>query len=188
MNSDLIARQTSQTTRMTVRDFGAANYNPYGSSNQPIGLHVPQRGNFHLSPGRNGRSKETDSLSHNNRPSRMRVVLKVFKNTCERWCLAIEDQAYLLALNSEYHFNYSVGRLGESAQDQSQAIIERGKYVISISVGLGILFLENAEEENNWLRCERLPLDGKTPLAYMLKGRFCDIERVLRLVEHDRGL
>ena len=67
-------------------------------------------------------------------------------------------------------------------------VTDRAGYVIAISVGLGILYGENADAENRWLRRTRSALDGQSPLERMLGGHMIDLITVNRMVERERGL
>ena len=116
----------------------------------------------------------------------IRGVLKIFVETCQRWELKLEDQVILLGYQSAGSTGMQIlnGRVREHSRD----IKDRSGYVIAISIGLGILFGESIDAENQWLRNPRQMLDGKTPLDYMLGGQMIDLIAINRMVERERGL
>ena len=69
---------------------------------------------------------------------------------------------------------------------RSRDITDRFGYVIAISIG--ILYGENIDAENEWLRRLREVLDGRSPLDYMLGGHMIDLITINRMVERERGL
>ena len=116
----------------------------------------------------------------------IRGVLKIFVETCQRWELKLEDQVILLGYQSAGSTGMQIlnGRVREHSRD----IKDRSGYVIAISIGLGILFGESIDAENQWLRNPRQMLDGKSPLDYMLGGQMIDLIAINRMVERERGL
>ena len=65
---------------------------------------------------------------------------------------------------------------------------DRVVYVVSISLGLGALFDESVDAENDWLNLPREGLNHESPLMYMLKGHMVNLMTVVEMVEHERGL
>ena len=116
----------------------------------------------------------------------IRGILRVFIETCRRWNLSLEDQVVLLGYRSGDRVGIQVlnGRLRIHSQD----IKDRSGYVIAISIGLGILYGESIDAENQWLRRPREILDGRSPLDYMLGGRMINLITINRMVERERGL
>ena len=65
---------------------------------------------------------------------------------------------------------------------------ERATRVFEISLGLGTLFDEDPEVENEWLRTPRERFSNAPPLDHMLEGHMDNLVAVAELVRHERGL
>ena len=116
----------------------------------------------------------------------IRGELKIFVETCQRWRLKLKDQVILLGYQSADSIGMQI--LNGRVRAHSRDIKDRSGYVIAISIGLGILYGESIDAENQWLRNPRQILDGKSPLDYMLGGQMIDLITINRMVERERGL
>ncbi|MCY4463498.1 MAG: DUF2384 domain-containing protein [Albidovulum sp.] len=116
----------------------------------------------------------------------IRGELKIFVETCQRWKLKLKDQVILLGYQSGDSIGMQI--LNGRVRAHSRDIKDRSGYVIAISIGLGILYGESIDAENQWLRNPRQILDGKSPLDYMLGGKMIDLITINRMVERERGL
>ncbi len=64
---------------------------------------------------------------------------------------------------------------------------ERAVRVFEISLGLGTLFDEDPEVENEWLRIPRARFENTSPLDHMLEGSMANLLAVADLVRQERG-
>ena len=113
-------------------------------------------------------------------------IFDAFVQTCQRWRLDPNEQAILLGRppGDALAMHLLDGRVRVLSRDTE----DRGGYVVAISLGLGSLFNENVESENEWLRQERNRLSRTTPLAHMLEGSMANLLDVANLVYEERGL
>ena len=113
-------------------------------------------------------------------------IVNQFKDSCQRWQLELAEQAVLIGHKTSISNGIAVllGQVDQISHD----IVQRKRYVVVISIGLGILLEESVEHENRWLRRKRTILDGKTPIEYILLGSLRNIIKVHLLVERYRGL
>ena len=109
-----------------------------------------------------------------------------FVKTCERWCLSVSEQLILLGYQPGDVLGQHIlaGRVVPWTHD----VKDRAGYVVSISLGLGALFGENADAERDWLNFSRTKLEGKSPLGYMLEGHMSHLFSIAEMVKHERGL
>lgn len=123
---------------------------------------------------------------YSSKPHKLRGILDAFVNTCRRWGLDEDDQAVLLGFNS----GDVVGRqmLTGCILALSRDVEDRVGYVIAISLGLGILFNERVDAENQWLKLPRKSLHDQSPLDCILNGKMESLLKVNRMVERERGL
>ena len=112
-------------------------------------------------------------------------ILEAFVNTCRRWRLERRDQVVLLGYSAGDPIGKEVltGRILPFSRD----VDDRAAYVVAISIGLGILFEEDAEAENQWLRLPRARFGEVAPLDFMLEGSMGNLIAVNDLVERERG-
>ena len=113
-------------------------------------------------------------------------IFDAFVQTCQRWRLDPNEQAILLGRppGDALAMHLLDGRVRVWSRDTE----DRAGYVSAISLGLGSLFNENIESENEWLRQERSRLSRRTPLAHMLEGSMANLLDVANLVFEERGL
>ena len=113
-------------------------------------------------------------------------IFDAFVQTCQRWRLDPNEQAILLGRppDDALAMHLLDGRVRVWSRDTE----DRAGYVAAISLGLGSLFSENIESENEWLRQERNQLSRRTPLAHMLEGSMANLLDVANLVHEERGL
>ena len=76
--------------------------------------------------------------------------MKIVVETCQRWKSRPEDQVFLLGYESGDSVGIQI--LKGRVRARSRDITDRSGYVIAISIGLGILYRENLDAENEWLR------------------------------------
>ncbi len=126
-------------------------------------------------------------LGFNRRLAKPKGTVEAFVNTCRRWRLEDEQRFGLLGYRTGCHH---FGRLLLSglADARSRDEEARIRHVISISLGLEILFGNDVDAENAWLRCPREELDHASPLNHMLEGDVDHLSRVAALVRRERGL
>ena len=127
------------------------------------------------SPG----STETDA-------PRPRGIFEAFVKTCRRWRLDHDEQAALLG--HPHPSTLGVYVLTGSVLSPSVDVRERATRVFEISLGLGTLFDEDPEVENEWLRTPRARFGNASPLDHMLKGPMDNLLTVAELVRYERGL
>ena len=113
-------------------------------------------------------------------------IFQAFVKTCERWRLDPDQQAALLGLPSPSTLGAYV--LNGLVLSPSVDVRERATRVFEISLGLGTLFDEDPEVENEWLRTPRARFANEPPLDHMLKGHMDHLLAVAELVHHERGL
>ena len=113
-------------------------------------------------------------------------IFDAYFQTCQRWRLEPDEQAILLGRSpgDALAMHLLDGRVRFWSRDTE----DRAGYVSAISLGLGSLFNENIESENEWLRQERNRLSRATPLAHMLEGSMANLLDVANLVYEERGL
>ena len=123
------------------------------------------------------------SLAAGNKPQR--GLMASFSNTCHRWQLSEEAHLILLGFAEDRYLGEQIlyGRLNPPRDTRARA-----SCVVSISVGLGALFNENAAAELHWLQTPISRLNEKTPLSLMLEGDYQNLFAVRREVERARGL
>ena len=124
-------------------------------------------------------SPETDA-------PRPRGIFEAFVKTCRRWRLDHDRQAVLLG--HPLPSNLGVYVLTGSILSPSVDVRERATRVFEISLGLGTLFDEDPEVENEWLRTPRARFGNASPLDHMLEGPMENLLAVAELVRHERGL
>ena len=85
-------------------------------------------------------------------------IANQFKDTCQRWQLELAEQAVLIGHKTSISNGIAVllGQVDQISHD----IVQRTRYVVVISIGLGIMLEESVEHENRWLRRKRPILDG----------------------------
>jgi hypothetical protein len=112
-------------------------------------------------------------------------LMTSFSNTCYRWQLPEEEHLLLLGYQDNHHLGQQIlyGRL--NAPQDTRA---RASCIVSISIGLGALFNENATAELHWLQAPNSRLGGKTPLGLMLEGDYLYLFAVQREVHRVQGL
>jgi hypothetical protein len=128
-------------------------------------------------------SQDVTPLSTGTKPQA--GLITSFSNTCHRWQLPESDHLVLLGYGDNHHLGKQIlyGRL--NAPQDTRA---RASCIVSISIGLGALFNENATAEMHWLRTANARLDGKTPLALMLEGDYLYLFAVRRELQRVQGL
>ena len=124
-------------------------------------------------------SPETDA-------PRPRGIFEAFVKTCRLWRLDHDRQAVLLG--HPLPSNLGVYVLTGSILSPSVDVRERATRVFEISLGLGTLFDEDPEVENEWLRTPRARFGNASPLDHMLEGPMENLLAVAELVRHERGL
>ncbi len=114
-----------------------------------------------------------------------RGILEAFVNTCRRWRMERSDQVVLLGYPSGDPIGEAIlaGRVMAFSRD----VDDRAAYVVAISIGLGIMFEEDPEAENRWLRHPRDVFGDDSPLDFMLRGNMGNLIAVNELVERERG-
>ena len=117
---------------------------------------------------------------------RPRGIFEAFVKTCQRWHLDHKKQAALLGhpLPNTLGVYVSTGLVLSPSVD----VRERATRVFEISLGLGTLFDEDPEVENEWLRTPRARFGNASPLDHMLEGPMENLLAVAELVRHERGL
>ena len=117
---------------------------------------------------------------------RPRGIFEAFVKTCQRWRLDHSKQAALLGhpLPSTLGVYVLTGFVLSPSVDAR----ERATRVFEISLGLGTLFDEDPEVENEWLRTPRARFGNASPLVHMLEGPMENLLAVAELVRHERGL
>jgi hypothetical protein len=113
-------------------------------------------------------------------------AIAILVNTCGRWGVSYSDIPILLG----YKDNPQVGQsiLDGIVAPQTQDVLDRVSYVLSISMGLGSLFNDEAKLEQRWLNTPHKMLASKTPLSFVLEGPMANLIAVDNLVRHERGL
>ena len=113
-------------------------------------------------------------------------IFEAFVKTCQRWRLDHYQRAVLLGLPP----GSSLGTLVLSGQVLSPSVDvrDRATRVFEISLGLGTLFEEDPDVENEWLRIPRARFANTSPLEHMLEGHMDRLIAVADLVRHERGL
>ena len=124
-------------------------------------------------------STETDS-------PRPHGIFEAFVKTCQRWRLDQYQQAALLGHPPPSTLGTYV--LNGNVLSPSMDVRERATRVFEISLGLGTLFDEDPEVENEWLRTPRERFSNAPPLDHMLEGHMDNLVAVAELVHHERGL
>ena len=124
-------------------------------------------------------SAETDA-------PRPRGIFEAFVKTCRRWRLDHDRQAALLGHPPPSTLGVYV--LTGFVLSPSVDAHERATRVFEISLGLGTLFDEDPEVENEWLRTPRARFGNASPLDHMLEGPMENLLAVAELVRHERGL
>lgn len=109
-----------------------------------------------------------------------------FIKTCQRWELNREDQITLLGYQ-ERSFEGEQLLLG-ALLPPSRDVPDRMKYVLGISLGLGMIYDENVEAERAWLRRPRVELGDLSALRFMLEGSMANLIMIFHSVRHERGL
>lgn len=117
---------------------------------------------------------------------RPRGIFEAFVKTCQRWRLDHNRQAALLGhpLPSTLGVYVLTGFVLSPSMD----VHERATRVFEISLGLGTLFDEDPDIENEWLRTPRARFGNASPLDHMLEGPMENLLAVAELVRHERGL
>ena len=124
-------------------------------------------------------SAETDA-------PRPRGIFEAFVKTCQRWRLDRSKQAALLG--HPHPRTLGVYVVIGVVLSPSVDVRERATRVFEISVGLGTLFDEDPEIENEWLRTPRARFGNASPLDHMLEGPMENLLAVAELVRDERGL
>ena len=115
-----------------------------------------------------------------------RGLIGAYLRTCGRWKLGIVETRILLGYSAEGSPMLEYLLAGQS-QPATQDIVDRVGYVLGISLGLGILFSEDADSELKWLGSNKISLGGDSPFRHMLRGHMHSLIAVSNLVEKARG-
>jgi hypothetical protein len=145
----------------------------------------PASGHVGLRAGRIQQTVATEEsipLPHATTPTGM---FDAFVKTCQRWRLEERWHATLLG----YKDNEFLGQqlLRGYVPPRTQDVRDRIGYVLTISLGLGALFNEDADAELSWLTKEH-PLLNTSPLEFMLRGRMINLITVADIVRAERAL
>ena len=124
-------------------------------------------------------SQETD------RP-RPHGIFEAFVKTCQRWRLHPHQQTILLGHSPKGSLGAYI--LNGQVLSPSVDTRERATRVFEISLGLGTLFDEDPDIENEWLRTPRAQFANTPPLDHMLEGHMEGLRAVAELVRDERGL
>ena len=129
---------------------------------------------------------DTSPASHETGLSRPQGIFEAFVKTCQRWRLDSHQQAVLLGHSPQS----TLGTYILNGQVLSPSVDARARAarIFEISLGLGTLFDENPEVENEWLRTPRARFANTAPLEYMLEGYIDNVLAVAELVRQERGL
>jgi hypothetical protein len=113
-------------------------------------------------------------------------LLDAFVKTCQRWHLTQQQQIILLGYSGSEHFGRQL--LFEGLLAPPQDARDRAGYILSISIGLDVLFDGSEQAELTWLNTPREVLNGKTALAFMLEGSMANVMIVAAMVNRERGM
>ena len=113
-------------------------------------------------------------------------IVEGFVKVCNRWGLDQKKQKILLGISESGIFSDAI--LNDNSFNLPQDLKDRIGYVISISLGLGILFGGNTDAEIEWLNSNRHSLSDLTPIEYMLQGHMFNIINIAEMVNRERGL
>ena len=139
-----------------------------------------------VSLGRVQRTVDMLHASTETEAPRPHGIFEAFVKTCQRWHLDQYQQAALLGHPPPSTLGTYV--LNGYVLSPSMDMRERATRVFEISLGLGTLFDEDAEVENEWLRTRRERFSNAAPLDHMLEGHIANLLAVAELVRHERGL
>ena len=113
-------------------------------------------------------------------------IFEAFVKTCQRWRLDPQQQAILLGHSPKGSLGTYI--LNGQVLSPSVDTCERATRVFEISLGLGTLFDEDPDIENEWLRTPRARLANRPPLDHMLEGHMEGLRAVAEVVRDERGL
>jgi hypothetical protein len=145
----------------------------------------PASGHVGLGPGRiqpTWDAADSTIVAHAAAPTGM---FDAFVKTCQRWRLEERWHAILLG----YKDNEFLGQqlLHGYMPPRTRDVRDRIGYVLTISLGLGALFSEDADAEFSWLTKEH-PVLKTSPLQFMLRGRMINLITVADIVRAERAL
>ena len=109
--------------------------------------------------------------------------VQLFVKLLENWELNENDGAKLLGYDDAKSVR---DLLSGAASLRARDVKDRIRYLLMIDAALDQLFRDEATERD-WLKEERVELDGKSPLAILLEGSIENMLIVKQFVEHVSG-